>query len=662
MPNDAGQRREEDTAPKLEMPLVDAALEEEIAALRAWLRSALARRLEQLRKENDGTRAELDALLEAVPPEPVPGGPPLPSSITNLALRLDLRAHEHSVLAVLLAAALEPNLGRALGLLFDPLARGAPTWDAVAALLGLPITHCLGAEDGLQRWRLVSVTAGVLVLDSAIEARLAGRPGRDTTLIENLNVIPLHEPLPTWPIAELAESVDRAVRAGARGVRIWLRGPEGSGRRTLFAAVARSLELVGASLAAGAGDADTVRAAVRLSWLDGLAIAWHDAARLPADLPVTVLQGWLGTESPPPIPGVAELTLTMPPLDRAARYSLWESLVPAFAEWPAEEQATLVDAWAARPGQLLPIALSGATTPGAASALLRAEARQRLEGTCETLETSFVWDDLVLPDRLETSLRELCFEARTLPSLWDDPSVRRLFPQGRSVVAMFAGPPGTGKTMAAQVVAREIGLPLFRVDLSRMVSKYIGETSQNLARLLDAARDTDAVIFFDEADALFGKRTEVKDAHDRYANTETDFLLQALDSWPGIAILATNRKDNIDNAFLRRMRMTVDFPRPSVNERRRIWKRLVDALVGDPDGALAPVVDGLSEQLEFSGAQIKGAILTAYLIARKNQTGVDAAHLVRGVERELEKEGRGLSARDRQRLLETTERASRTHR
>ena len=631
-------------------PAADAAAE--VDRLCAWLRGALGERLAALRGERDAARAELDALLSP-PAGAAAGAPPRPVTLIDLAHRLSLREDEQAIVCVLLAAAVEPGLGRALGLLCDPLGHPAPTWDAIVRLLDLPRTHRIAADDAIARFALLSPgEGGALALDPAIEARLLGRACRDAALVAHLSVIPPRDPLPGWPVDDVVARVERAVSAGARGVRLWLRGPDGSGRRTLLAAVARRLGLVGTALRPGAASPAMLRALVRLAWLDDLAPAIADRTELPSDLPPPVLQGWLGAEPPePPPPGVVDLAVAMPPLDRAAREATWRRLVPAFAAWPADERAALVDAWAGRPGQLVRVALAGAATTGEASALLAAEATGRLEGHCDVLETPFDWGDLIVPAQLATSLEELAFEARALPALYEDPAVGRLFPHGRSVIALFSGPPGTGKTMAAQVIARAIGLPLFRIDLSRVVSKYIGETSQNLARLLGAARDIDAVVLFDEADALFGRRTEVHDAHDRYANADTDYLLQALDTWPGVAILASNRRGNIDPAFLRRMRVVLEFARPDAGQRRRIWRRLAPVLL--PDGAaLAAHLDAIADTLELTGAQIKNALLNARLAAARAGAPAAVEHILRGVERELEKDGRGLSARDRKRLAD----------
>jgi len=618
----------------------------ELDALCAWLRGGLRQRLDALRADSEaGPRRELDAWIEPAAAT-APGPPPIPAALAALAERLELRTDERSIVAVLLAVAVEPGLGAALGTLCDPLGRSAVTRDAIARALGLPSTHRLTAEDASSRMALIVRTDAGLVLDPAIEARLLGRPGRDGSLMEHLAVIPRRPPLPDWPVDALAMQVRRAIAAGARGVRLWIRGSEGSGRRTLFASVAHAVGLVAAVV--GPDAAGALRAALRLARLDDLALAWTDRVRLPPDLPVPALQAWLDPEPPLPWgPGVAELTVRMPTPDGAGRRHAWQTLVPAFERWPETDRAMLVEGWSARPAQLAAVAHAGVTTAAEAAVLLRIEATQRIEGHAEVLETPFEWDDLVLPTPLLTSLREIAFEARALPALWDEPRLGRIFPQGRAIAALFSGPPGTGKTMAAQVIARAIGLPLFRVDLSRIVSKYIGETSQNLGRVLAAAHHTDAVVFFDEADALFGKRTEVRDAHDRYANTETDYLLQALDAWRGVALLATNKRGNIDAAFMRRMRIILEFPRNDAAGRLRLWTRLVTAIVPDRGEALGGTVARLAASVELTGAQIKDALLTARLVAMQAGAAVAPEHLVRGLERALEKDGRSLDAHDR---------------
>lgn len=212
--------------------------------------------------------------------------------------------------------------------------------------------------------------------------------------------------------------------------------------------------------------------------------------------------------------------------------------------------------------------------------------------------------------------------------------------------------------MAAQVIAAELDLDLFRIDLSAVVSKYVGETSQNLERIFSRARHMDLVLLFDEADALFGKRTEIKDAHDRFANTDTDYLLQAIEDYPGVALLSTNNKGNVDPAFIRRLRYVLEFPKPDAAQRLVIWRRLAAELAGserlpatDSNGkTLDANLQTLATGLELTGAQIKYAVLTALFASEREGKPLGLKHLLRGVDRELMKEGRVLSERDRERL------------
>ena len=177
------------------------------------------------------------------------------------------------------------------------------------------------------------------------------------------------------------------------------------------------------------------------------------------------------------------------------------------------------------------------------------------------------------------------------------------------LAALFAGPPGTGKTMAAEAIASALALPLYRIDLSQVVNKYIGETEKNLRRLFDAADSADVILFFDEADALFGKRTEVKDAHDRYANLEVSYLLERMERFKGLAILATNRKRDLDEAFLRRLRFVVEFPLPGAAERRRIWQAVI------PPGVDASALDFefLAQRFPLAGGHIRAIVFHACL-------------------------------------------------
>jgi DNA polymerase III delta prime subunit len=265
----------------------------------------------------------------------------------------------------------------------------------------------------------------------------------------------------------------------------------------------------------------------------------------------------------------------------------------------------------------------------------------------QQLPQPYTRDDLVLPQHLldELDLASAWIQQRR--RVFEEWGFGRRVALGQGLTALFSGPPGTGKTMAAQVLAHELGLDLFRVDLSRVMSKYIGETEKNLSQLFDDARASGAILFFDEADALFGKRSEVKDAHDRYANVEIGYLLQRMEEHTGTTVLATNRVGDLDEAFTRRFHFILDFPMPGAGERRRIWDRMLPA-----EAAREPTLnlDGLARDHEVSGGDIRNAVLAAAFIAAAEGAPIGVRHLKRGLRRELLKNGRVLDSRQRQAL------------
>jgi hypothetical protein len=252
------------------------------------------------------------------------------------------------------------------------------------------------------------------------------------------------------------------------------------------------------------------------------------------------------------------------------------------------------------------------------------------------IEPTYGWDDIVLPDQTRQLLHAITTHVLRAGRVLEEWGFASRVPYGHGVGALFSGPSGTGKTMAARVIARDLGVDLLQVDLSKTVSKYIGETEKNLERIFEAAESSGAVLLFDEADALFGKRTEIKDAHDRHANVEVAYLLQRMESFGGLAVLTTNLKQNIDSAFVRRLRFVVDFPLPSAAQRRLIWHKAF------PQGApLAADVDVsfLASRLAIPGGSIQSIALHAAFLAATDDGDISAAHLVTAARRELLKIG-----------------------
>ena len=260
-------------------------------------------------------------------------------------------------------------------------------------------------------------------------------------------------------------------------------------------------------------------------------------------------------------------------------------------------------------------------------------------GKAALISSQFTMDDLILPEEEKQQILEACAQIKFRHIVYDRWNFESRLAYGKGLSILFAGPPGTGKTMAATIVARELGLPVYRVDISQVMSKYIGETEKSLGEIFNAAEKCSAILFFDETDALFGKRSEIKDSHDKYANVETSFLLQRLESFNGIVLMATNLIQNIDEAFIRRISCVVNFPLPDAPHRLILWKNMFpDEMPRDPGIDF----DYLAEQFELSGASIKNSVMSAAFLAAEEGSSVNMSHIIRAVKKQLAKQGKVL--------------------
>jgi hypothetical protein len=268
----------------------------------------------------------------------------------------------------------------------------------------------------------------------------------------------------------------------------------------------------------------------------------------------------------------------------------------------------------------------------------RFQSRPALEGMAQRIASTAGWDDLVLPEKQKQLLGQIATQVRQRAKVYQTWGFASKDSRGLGISALFAGPSGTGKTMAGEVLANQLRLDLYRIDLSQVVSKYIGETEKNLRRVFDAAEEGAAILLFDEADALFGKRSEVKDSHDRYANIEVSYLLQRMEAYRGLAILTTNRKDALDSAFLRRIRFVVEFPFPEAAQRAEIWRRVFPAQT--PTEGLR--FDRLA-RLNAAGGHIRNIALGAAFLAADAEEPVRMSHLLAAARTEFTKLERPLT-------------------
>jgi SpoVK/Ycf46/Vps4 family AAA+-type ATPase len=483
-----------------------------------------------------------------------------------------------------------------------------------------------------------------------------------------------HRPELLAHLAGLARGHLRGTEEPPRKLFFHLVGPAGAGRRSLARAVCAELGVplmivdVRRALAGESGSAETFVRLAREAILQPAALYLEefealgergDADALRRDVVAALEEySWLTfvatekTFEPAGLFGrhhVLRHELPMPDARESAR--LWPELagVQGGAAVEGADWAALAAKFRLTPGQMkdaLTAARNYAHARGGRGEAVgerdlyrgcRAQSNQKLAELARRLARGQSWDDLILPADSVAQLRELCAQMRHRGVVYDVWGFGRRPSARKGLCALFYGPSGTGKTMAVEVVAGELQLDAFKIDLSTVVSKYIGETEKNLSRIFHEAETSNAILFFDEADALFGKRSEVKDAHDRYANIEINYLLQRVEEFDGMVVLATNLRKNIDEAFFRRMSFAVEFPFPEEADRYRIWRRHFPA-----DAPLSEDVDFnfLAGRVNVAGGNIKNIVVNAAFLAAENSGRIHMRHLVRAARREYEKLGR----------------------
>ncbi len=349
-------------------------------------------------------------------------------------------------------------------------------------------------------------------------------------------------------------------------------------------------------------------------------------------------------------PPVSWTIFEFPTPDFSCRSQLWqESMAAAGARNQPKMAAELANQFVLTGGQIHAACRAARThaelhgrdaatlTTTDFQAAARAQSNQSLSRRAQKVDTVFSWADLVVPPRTLQQLREVCAAEKYRSFIFAEWGFDRRLMQGKGLNILFCGPSGTGKTMSAGIVARELALDLYKIDLSSVISKYIGETEKHLSEIFREAQSSNAILFFDEADAVFGKRSEVKDAHDRYANVEIAYLLQKMEEYEGVVILATNFRKNIDDAFTRRIQYIVEFPFPEAKYRERIWRGMIPSCA-----PLAKDVDFgfLARQFELTGGNIRNAVLVAAFLAAEEGGELRMEHFVLATARELQKLGK----------------------
>jgi hypothetical protein len=340
------------------------------------------------------------------------------------------------------------------------------------------------------------------------------------------------------------------------------------------------------------------------------------------------------------MPGRFFLNVALPLPDAKSRLGIWKQVLDADA---ADFQA-VADKYVLTPGQIAAAAkdIKGRVTPETIDDACRRQFLHTLERYARKVPAVFTWDDIILAAEPASLLKRACDQAGHRRVVLEDWGFGAKLPYGRSMVLVFSGVSGTGKTMSAQILARDLRLDLYKVDLSLVVSKYIGETEQNLRVVFDEAQKCQAVLFFDEADSLFGKRTEVKDSHDRNANMETSFLLQKLEEHDGIVILSTNLLKNMDEAFKRRIDYLIEFTMPDAAQRLLLWRSMFsgEAPLDNVD------YEFLAGSFELSGANIKSISLSAAYAAAAAGERIQMRHIVAALRIESKKLGKLLMSSD----------------
>jgi len=610
--------------------------------------------------------SESDSISE--PPMPDASTMSTPPALDIVCAAFNLSSFERDILLLCAGIELDATFPTLCAAAQGDLLRTYPTFSLALAVLPEAHWSALTPNAPLRRWRLIEVntsgglTASPLRIDERILHYLTGVQHLDERLVGMVEpvrisgqLVPSHQVLAQRLVKLWTQAVGSVQLPVAQ-----LCGSEVASKRAIVVAACNTLELnlytlsayalpsspaefealirlwereailSGSALLLDCDDSDTSdaareRAITHLSeTVSGVLIISSRERRRPLQRPVVSLDVRKPTASEQRGAWKDALGATAQSLNGKV-----ESLVSQFSL----SVAAISSASAEVLGQLPP---TGTMASGELQTLLwdtcRTQARPHLDDLAQHLEPAATWDELVLPELQRQVLRDIAIHVKQRTTVYETWGFASRGARGLGISALFAGASGTGKTMAAEVLANELRLDLYRIDLSQVVNKYIGETEKNLRRVFDAAEEGGAILLFDEADALFGKRSEVKDSHDRYANIEVSYLLQRMEAYRGLAILTTNLKNALDTAFLRRIRFIVQFPFPDIAQRAEIWRHIF------PSSTPTEGLDMIRlARLNVTGGNIRNIALNAAFLAADAQEPVRMTHLLRAARSEYTK-------------------------
>lgn len=585
---------------------------------------------------------------------------PAPSALETLCAAFRLSPFERDVLLLCAGIELDSTFAAACATAQRDTRRRYPTFSL--ALAALPGAHwsALAPSSSLRRWRLVELTsneglvAAPLRIDERVLHFLTGINHLDDRLQPLMEPVSVPEDLPPSQL-EVAERIGELLARSENQIPpvVQLCGPDGIGRAAVAALAGRKFGLrLHALRCADIPSSAAERESLARLW-EREALLSHSALLIeadeidPADQTRTLLsflenvQGILFVSRREPLRPwrrpIVRFDVRKP--SSAEQKELWnKSLGEDFARLNGQVE-NVVAQFSLAPRHIeAACAALGARSSDETELgrqlwhVCRIQSRARLDDLAQRIEPAATWEELVLPEAQRQSLREITAHVRQRTKVYETWGFAEKGERGLGISALFAGSSGTGKTMAAEVLARELSLDLYRIDLSSVVSKYIGETEKNLRRVFDAAEEGGAILLFDEADALFGKRSEVKDSHDRYANIEVSYLLQRMEAYRGLAILTTNLKSALDPAFLRRLRFIVQFPFPDATQRAEIWRRIFPASTPTQELDLSKL-----SRLNVAGGNIRNVALNAAFLAAEANEPVRMTHLLRAARSEYAK-------------------------